>query len=198
MKYVLPEKCKEIWALFRVVVADSVLCSLPKNGQPWNTGVYKGDSGGALVLQTGGTVESDVLVGVASWGFAVYRTNGGFPAGFARVSEGYAWIQDELAKPTPRMEPKQPTQINVYVDKVEFALATVWRSYYTKGAPLAGVALGSAFVLALSKYDRRLGINLRNVLFSMRFAKYTFNFFLPALLVKLMYHLQKFIVFGRL
>lgn len=55
----------------------------------------QGDSGGPLIIK-GGSSNSDVQVGVVSWGVGCAHED--FPGVYSRVSEAYTWIEKKVCK----------------------------------------------------------------------------------------------------
>ena len=92
LKTVNLKSCRETHKMSKMVVYDSNICVLPKEGHISENNVYYGDSGGPLIVQRDG---EDVIVGIASRIFPVQSYNGGFPSLFAKVSSVYSWVQSE-------------------------------------------------------------------------------------------------------
>ena len=78
------------WSLYHDMITDSMICA---------TGVEKdscqGDSGGPLIIKGDDpTGADDVEVGVVSWGYGCAVE--GYPGVYARVSDAYDWIREEV------------------------------------------------------------------------------------------------------
>jgi len=72
------------------VIKDQMLCAADPNEDS-----CQGDSGGPLFLK-GADAESDVQVGVVSWGYGCADRD--YPGVYARVSSVYDWIKDRVCE----------------------------------------------------------------------------------------------------
>jgi trypsin len=71
-------------------ISDNMLCARD-NGED----ACQGDSGGPLVIKgKDGSGADDIQVGLVSWGIGCANKN--FPGVYARISEAYDWIKDEV------------------------------------------------------------------------------------------------------
>lgn len=71
-------------------ITDNMLCA-KDNGED----ACQGDSGGPLIIRgKDGSGADDVQVGIVSWGVGCANKN--FPGVYARISEAYDWIKDEV------------------------------------------------------------------------------------------------------
>ena len=165
LKYVPNEKCKEVWKLGRMEVTDAMICTFPKDGEPWRSGAFKGDSGGPLlapqVADNGAPTGSDICVGVVSWGFPLFSHNGGFPGVYSRTSSAIEWIQEGLAKPTPESPPPEPWLVT------KVLLAGLRVVDLILRASIAGMVV--PFLLRFSRLENKFGLNLDRVLSSIKY-----------------------------
>jgi trypsin len=72
------------------LITDEMLCAADPNEDS-----CQGDSGGPLFLK-GANAESDVQVGVVSWGYGC--ADAYYPGVYARVSSAYDWIRDRVCE----------------------------------------------------------------------------------------------------
>lgn len=72
------------------LIKDEMLCAADPNEDS-----CQGDSGGPLFLK-GANAESDVQVGVVSWGYGC--ADAYYPGVYARVSSAYDWIRDRVCE----------------------------------------------------------------------------------------------------
>jgi trypsin len=72
-------------------ISDNMLCAKGTNQDS-----CQGDSGGPLIVKTGVSDGQDVQIGVVSWGAGCGSDD--FPGVYARVSQAYNWIQEEVCK----------------------------------------------------------------------------------------------------
>jgi trypsin len=72
-------------------ISDNMLCAKGTNQDS-----CQGDSGGPLIVKTGVSNGQDVQIGVVSWGAGCGSDD--FPGVYARVSQAYNWIQEEVCK----------------------------------------------------------------------------------------------------
>jgi trypsin len=84
------------WSLYHDMITDSMICA---------TGIEKdscqGDSGGPLIIKGDDpTGADDVEVGVVSWGYGCAVE--GYPGVYARVSDAYDWIREEVCYRTTK------------------------------------------------------------------------------------------------
>lgn len=73
---------------FNDLITDNMLCAMD-DGQD----VCRGDAGGPLVISG---CDGDIQVGVISASLCGTDSSDQFPGVYARVSEAYEWIQDEV------------------------------------------------------------------------------------------------------
>ena len=69
-------------------IKDSMLCAADRDEDS-----CQGDSGGPLFLK-GNSEESDLQVGIVSWGYGCAESS--FPGVYSRVSSSYYWIRDQV------------------------------------------------------------------------------------------------------
>jgi trypsin len=72
-------------------ISDNMLCAKGTNQDS-----CQGDSGGPMIVKTGVSDGQDVQIGVVSWGAGCGSDD--FPGVYARVSQAYNWIQEEVCK----------------------------------------------------------------------------------------------------
>lgn len=72
-------------------ISGNMLCAKGTNQDS-----CQGDSGGPLIVKTGVSNGQDVQIGVVSWGAGCGSND--FPGVYARVSQAYNWIQEEVCK----------------------------------------------------------------------------------------------------
>ena len=72
-------------------ISGNMLCAKGTNQDS-----CQGDSGGPLIVKTGVSNGQDVQIGVVSWGAGCGSDD--FPGVYARVSQAYNWIQEEVCK----------------------------------------------------------------------------------------------------
>lgn len=72
-------------------ISENMLCAKGTNQDS-----CQGDSGGPLIIKTGVNNGQDVQIGVVSWGAGCGLV--AFPGVYARVSQAYNWIQEEVCK----------------------------------------------------------------------------------------------------
>ncbi|KAL3771274.1 hypothetical protein ACHAWO_005931 [Cyclotella atomus] len=75
------------WDSYQNQIYDAMLCAADDNQD-----ACQGDSGGPLVVKTNNG--NDIVVGTVSWGIGCASSI--FPGVYARVSEAYDWIKDEV------------------------------------------------------------------------------------------------------
>ena len=101
------------WQNFEDMITDQMICAEDSPDDNVEEDKCSGDSGGPLVIKGDDpTGADDVEVGVASWGYKCAIE--GYPSVYARVSEAYDWIQEQLDElfPTPTSQPSsQPSPV---------------------------------------------------------------------------------------
>jgi len=75
------------WDSYQNQIYDAMLCAADTNQD-----ACQGDSGGPLVVKSNNG--NDIVVGTVSWGIGCASSI--FPGVYARVSEAYDWIKDEV------------------------------------------------------------------------------------------------------
>mmetsp|Transcript_26685 Transcript_26685/g.44074 ORF Transcript_26685/g.44074 Transcript_26685/m.44074 type:complete len:460 (+) Transcript_26685:96-1475(+) len=80
------------WTMYGELVTDQMICAIGEGEKD----SCNGDSGGPLVVRGGGYGGVDLEVGVVSWGYGCAVE--GYPGVYARVSEAYDWIQQEVCR----------------------------------------------------------------------------------------------------
>ena len=109
------EVCKQSkgsgWQNFEDMITDSMICAEDSPDDNVEEDKCSGDSGGPLLIKGDDpTGADDVEVGVVSWGYKCAIE--GYPGVYARVSEAYDWVQEQLDElfPTPTSQPSfQPS-----------------------------------------------------------------------------------------
>ena len=142
-------------------------------------GVFKGDSGGPLLAQKldekGDPAGSEVSVGVVSWSWPPFGMNGGFPQVYGRVASAYAWIHEEMNKPSPREEPVKVAAWAMFISDTPYYLLRA----YMLGSKITALAVGFPFVMRYSGLERRIGLNFDETLASLRFTLLVAFFLAP-------------------
>ena len=130
------------WDAYSELVTDQMLCA-DDSPEGREEDSCHGDSGGPLVVKGNDpNGADDVEVGVVSWGYGCAVK--GYPGVYARVSDAYDWIRDELceeddgalapeyfgctvqaASPPPSPPPPPPTPAQVVVTSIPTVESTI-------------------------------------------------------------------------
>ena len=80
----------EVWETYEGGISDDMLCAKGDGGDAcW------GDSGGPVFVK-GDSVESDLQIGITSWGYSCSDRE--FPGVYARVSNQFDWIREQVCR----------------------------------------------------------------------------------------------------
>jgi secreted trypsin-like serine protease len=106
------EVCKQSkgpgWQNFEDMITDQMICAEDSPDDNVEEDSCNGDSGGPLLIKGNDpSGADDVEVGVVSWGYKCAIE--GYPGVYARVSEAYEWVQEQLDVLYPKPPTKKPT-----------------------------------------------------------------------------------------
>jgi trypsin len=98
------------WQNFEDMITDQMICAEDSPDDNVEEDSCNGDSGGPLLIKGNDpTGADDVEVGVVSWGYKCAVE--GYPGVYARVSEAYEWVQEQLVELYPTPPTKKPTPV---------------------------------------------------------------------------------------
>jgi trypsin len=115
------EVCKQSkgsgWQNFEEMITDQMICAEDSPDDNVEEDKCSGDSGGPLLIKGDDpSGADDVEVGVVSWGYKCAIE--GYPGVYARVSEAYEWVQEQLDELYPTPPTKKPTPVPTLVPTV--------------------------------------------------------------------------------
>ena len=108
------EECKQSkgsgWQNFEDMITNQMICAEDSPDDNVEEDSCNGDSGGPLLIKGDDpSGADDVEVGVVSWGYKCAIE--GYPGVYARVSEAYDWVQEQLDELFPPPPTKKPTPV---------------------------------------------------------------------------------------